>query len=460
MRMPRLSPWRRPHEVSEQGELPDILEWARLFRPAVREWLLLGKGPSYELIHHFDVTPFFVCGLNHVARERPVDLAHVIDVDVVEDCGEQLERNARYVVMPFYPHLNHRPTGRTLMDFADSNPVLRSLRAEGRLVGYNLSSAANKIGTSPVIESRCFSAEAAVDILGTCGVRRIRTLGIDGGRDYASTYHDLRRRTLLANRQASFDAQFAGIAKAARRHGIFYAPLHKEAPIRVFVDTEDAAGLPFRVLDYSLRLQSSIGVEVVPLLGSEPSWLKVLRVPALCGFQGRAIYLRGPMVVRGDIAEVWDLPMRGCDFLHARPGHRGATDRADVLLIQCDRVRDKWSADALAARPLGAGSLPPGATAPDIPPEWSGADAWTRGRSRLIRFDRRAGNRWAAGWTFGARHWRRLLRNALAEGFVRPDELSAEVAAGRMPGALPRCIGLAGPTSDRRARGEQTARAK
>ena len=177
MRMPRLSPWRRPHEVSEQGELPDILEWARLFRPAAREWLILGKGPSYELIHHFDVTPFFVCGLNHVARERPVDLAHVIDVDVVEDCGEQLERNARYVVMPFYPHLNHRPTGRTLMDFADSNPVLRSLRAEGRLVGYNLSSAARKVGTSPVIESRCFSAEAAVDILGTCGVRRIRTLG-------------------------------------------------------------------------------------------------------------------------------------------------------------------------------------------------------------------------------------------------------------------------------------------
>jgi hypothetical protein len=454
----------QPDEVSGCGALPDILEWSRRFEPATKEWLILGKGPSYELIHRLDVQPFFVCALNHVVRERPVDLAHVIDIDVVEDCAEQLEHNARYVVMPFYPHRKNHPTRRTLMDFADSIPVLASLRAKRRLVGYNLSTAAKQVGDSPVIESRCFSAEAVVDILGTCGVRRVRTLGVDGGSDYALTYRDLRGRTLLANRQRSFDAQFAGIAKAARRHGIFYAPLHKEAPIRVFVDIEDiedAAGLPFRILDYSLRRQSSLSVEVIPLPGSEPSWLKVLRIPALCGFRGRAIYLKAPMVVCGDIAEVWDLPMPGLDFVHAEaPGWRGPARRHDILLIQCERLRGTWSAEVRAPVSPGEAVLPPGATAPGIPWEWSGRDSWMRGRSRLIRFDRRSGNPWASGWTFGARHWRRLLRLTLAEGLVQPDEVSAEVAAGRMPGTLPRRAGLARTTSGRHASGEQIARAK
>ena len=68
-----------------QTSLPDILQWASSFDIHRKEWLILGKGPSYQYVKKINLDEFYTCSLNHVVREHLVDLAHIIDIDVVED---------------------------------------------------------------------------------------------------------------------------------------------------------------------------------------------------------------------------------------------------------------------------------------------------------------------------------------------------------------------------------------
>ncbi len=72
-------------------------------------WLVLGKGPSFAKRDQFDLKNFQLLSLNHAVREQPVAVAHMIDFDVVEACGESIGRNATVLVMPWFPHLENRP---------------------------------------------------------------------------------------------------------------------------------------------------------------------------------------------------------------------------------------------------------------------------------------------------------------------------------------------------------------
>ena len=57
-----------------------------------RPWLILGKGPSFAKRDQFDLKNFQLLSLNHAVREQPVAVAHMIDYDVVEACGESIDR--------------------------------------------------------------------------------------------------------------------------------------------------------------------------------------------------------------------------------------------------------------------------------------------------------------------------------------------------------------------------------
>jgi hypothetical protein len=298
--------------------LPDIIRWAQSFDINAKPWLILGKGPSYDRAKDIDRADFYTCSLNHAVRQHPVDLAHIIDIDVVEACQDVLERNARTLVLPYFPHVNHDPTRRSIEDFIGEMPVLQSMRRQGRLVWYNLSSAGRRVGHSPVITANFFSAEAAVGVLASCGARTIRSLGIDGGSSYAATYKDLEGVTLLTNKHTSFDRQFERIAKTVCATGIFYAPLHKEAPVRVFVGTDRSQALAARVLEYSIKRRASMSVDVVPMCdlpvptprdsANRPrtgfSFARFL-IPSLCAYRGRAIYRDADVLVFDDIVKLW-----------------------------------------------------------------------------------------------------------------------------------------------------------
>src|SRR5687768_2409460 len=143
-------------------------------------WVILGKGPSFAARSRWDLKRYHTISLNHVVREQPVTLAHMIDFDVVDACAESLVNNAQVVVLPWVPHINNRPGPNNLAELAQSHPVLRRLDEQDRLLWYNHSKARQRNGESPVVRVRFFSAVAAINLLATAGVHTIRSLGVDG----------------------------------------------------------------------------------------------------------------------------------------------------------------------------------------------------------------------------------------------------------------------------------------
>src|SRR5688572_15432536 len=117
----------------------ELARWLQDVRFADRPWLLLGKGPTFARRGEFDLAAFNRLGLNHVAREIPVDIAHVIDVDVLPAIAAALPQNAQWLLMPRYPHVHNRPDpNRPLESFFAEHPVLRDFADRGRLVWYDL----------------------------------------------------------------------------------------------------------------------------------------------------------------------------------------------------------------------------------------------------------------------------------------------------------------------------------
>src|SRR5882672_7894127 len=216
-------------------------------------WLMLGKGPSFVKRHACDLLAFHTLSLNHAVREQRVRVAHILDYDVVDDCAEAIKNNAEVLVMPWRPHLNFVPGKHSLAELAQANRTLQFINEQGRLLWYNLSTAPDKPGDSPVVRAEFFSAEAGLNLLALAGVRKVRSLGIDGGREYSREFDDLKTKTLLSCGQESFDKQFKGFARTIRTTGVDYAPLDVESPIRIYVGATEAQMLPVKVLEHSIR---------------------------------------------------------------------------------------------------------------------------------------------------------------------------------------------------------------
>jgi len=453
-------------EVSEfEPSLPDILQWARSFDVKGKPWLILGKGPSYQYIRESNFNDFYTCSLNHVVREHAVDLAHIIDIDVVSDCAEAIGGNAKYLVLPFFPHVNHVPTSKCVLDFIDEIAVLKKLKNEGRLIWYNLSSSKKRVGSSPRIVAKFFSAEAAVNILAECGATTIRSLGIDGGNSYEKHFEDLKAKTLLANTHASFDIQFKEIARTIRTKEIFYAPLNVEAPIRIFVGTDSSQMLAAKVLEYSIKKHASMSVNVVPLcdvpvrLPKNPknhprtgfSFARFL-IPSLCGYTGRAIYLDADMLVFADIAKLWALPLGEADILCAeQPGEKGRIRQYSVMLINCSTLR--WSIQDIVA---GFDEdkydyaklmyefciVSPEKIAPAIPYEWNSLEFYEEGKTRLIHYTDMPTQPWVSRYNSHGAVWYQNLREGIGEGFIEKAMLYREVERGHVRPDLPQQVGL------------------
>jgi hypothetical protein len=455
------------------GSIPDILQWVRCFDVHKKDWLILGKGPSYSQIKHFNLNDYYTFSLNHVVREHPVDVAHIIDIDVVEDCKTAIVNNARFLIVPFFPHVKQKPTKTNIYKFAEQMPVLKSLRDQKRLIWYNLSSSKKQVDSSPTISAEFFSAEAAVNILAECGIKTVRSLGVDGGSSYAPNYKDLNSKTLLANKHDSFDRQFANIARTIRTKKIFYAPLHKEAPIRIFVGTDRTQTLAVRVLEYSVKKFASMSVDLIPMIdmpvpmpkdpNNRPrtgfSFSRFL-IPSLCDYMGRAIYLDADMLVLNDIAKLWDIPMDGADILCAEQPSKGERIRQySVMLLNCSGL--PWQIDEIV-KGLDIGLYNYGQLMHEfclvssdkistaIPYEWNSLEFYKPGKTCLIHYTDMPTQPWVSLRNRRGAIWYKILREAVAEGFILREEIYREVEQGHVSPALPRKIGLPAHVSHRR----------
>ncbi len=432
--------------------MKELTQWWSEINGNDGAWLILGKGPSLQRRKEFDLAAFRKLSLNHVVREMPVEAASIIDIDVVPDCADQIDRNARFLLMPRYPHVKHNAADRPLETFFDQHPILKKLDQEGRLVWYNLATSKKQDPGSPRIPAGYFSAEVVVNLLAEAGAKRIRTLGVDGGTAYAPQFKDLDERTRLANGHASFDIQFAGIIATVRRHGINFAPLTSETPVRIFIGTDKSQLIGARVLEFSVRKHCALPVVFDHMLHVKTQMPKNPKnqprtgfsfnrfaIPKLAGNRGRAVYLDADMLVLRNFQDLWDRPFDGATVLHCATSDPKRPKQFSVLLLDCSRL--KWDLDEVV-RGLDEGRYdydllmkemciePTNAVRAALPPEWNSLENYTPGQTGLIHYTDMQTQPWVHRNNRNGKLWVEHLREAVASGYIQPEEVHQAIDAG------------------------------
>ena len=166
---------RRKEDLAE-----NLKDWVAQTQFSNKPWLVLGKGPTFSKLHEFNVDGYNTFSLNHVVRERKVNVAHVIDIDVVEACAKELLSNCDWLIMPRVPKVKFWSSQYiNLQDWCQVIPELAELDRRGRLVVYDLSS--RPTDDPWTVDAKFFSSEVAFGILAASGVRTVHSLGIDDG---------------------------------------------------------------------------------------------------------------------------------------------------------------------------------------------------------------------------------------------------------------------------------------
>lgn len=187
-----------------------------------KPWVVVGKGPTFARAHEVDWDEYHVLALNHAMAASPAFVGHAIDIEVIDQLGEAVREIPR-LVMPWLPNVGCKPSKVTLDQHLKGRPHLAKMAAQRRLMFYNSSQAPHKLRRrGPVVRVRYFSAVAAVNLLAMSGVKKIFTLGVDGGSSYAPNFD---KKTLLVNGRPSFDIQFKEIRQTEKNRGVTVTPL-------------------------------------------------------------------------------------------------------------------------------------------------------------------------------------------------------------------------------------------
>jgi glycosyl transferase family 8 len=419
-------------------------------------WLMLGKGPSFAKRVNYDLSAFHTLSLNHAVREEKVRVAHVIDYNVIDDCAEAILNNAEVLAMPWRPHVRFVSGPDTLEDLVRRNPILRQMNEQGRLVWYNLSTAGEPRENSPVVHAEFFSAEAGLNLLALAGACRVRSLGVDGGREYSGEFDDLKDKTLLSCGQDTFDKQFKGFARTISTTGVDYAPLDVDSPMRIYVGATEAQMLSCKVLEHSIRKHASMTVEIIPLHLAQinipqpsdeknrprtPFSFQRFLIPALNKYRGRAIYLDSDMLVFGDIRRLWNLPLDDVELLAtSSPDLHSAA--LSVLVLNCSAL--DWDIERIVER-LNSGLLsyeqlmfeqPARKMRASIGTEWNSLEHFKPGRTALLHYTNMDSQPWLSRSNSLNRLWMEELFEAMDDGEITIDEIEEDAALGHVRPSL------------------------
>ena len=412
--------------------------------------MILGKGPSFSRLDEFDLKKYCLLGLNHVPMTMKVDVCHVIDIEVLLQSGDELDRNASFIVVPRYPNWQMKRSTRELSTWFAEVPLLNKWDEENRLLWYDLVGSPQMHSAEEPIQVRFFSTEAAIGLLAQCGVKQIRTLGVDGGRSYSPSFKSIESTTKLANGQLSFDFQFQEFAKLINRYDLDLRPLTSATPVRVFVGASPSEWLPYKVLEYSLRKHASISVECFQLSDAKisipvpkdkanrprtPFSFHRFLIPELCEFKGKAIYLDSDMLVLHDIRILWNQPFDGAHLLGIDPRDESeASTQFAVMLLDCEKLQ--WRIGEIVKR-LDSGDLnyerlmqkmeAAQKVSNSISHFWNCLDRYHKTASALVHFTNMHRQPWVCrdnpiGWL-----WVSHLREAIDCGFINRSDLLREV---------------------------------
>ena len=415
-------------------------------------FLVIGKGPSVARLN--DTSRFdYTVSLNHALRDYSVDFSHIIDLDVVDSLDQIILDNAKYLIMPLYPHVNSAPSKKSLLDFIEDYPVLRALNDQNRLLWYNLGTKKKSGNSLPVVPGGYFSGDVIVSLLSSNGARNFTMAGVDGGKTYADGFSDLNQSTLLSNGRSSFDIQFDNIRRFIMERNLNYNHIEDEYPVKVYVATTEAQMLATKVLEYSIRKHSSVPVEVVAIheLGIEykepkdvenrqrtPFSFQRFLIPSICNYQGRAIYLDSDMQVFTDIKELWSLPMGGDTLLAAKSRKgEGRKPHFSVMLIDCER--NAWDInkiiDCLDNNNFSYSDLMDGMVVSEKPSAgisctWNSLEYFKEGETKLIHYTDMKTQPWVSTKNPFEEVWVRELISAVNDGSISIDYIRSHISNG------------------------------
>lgn len=425
---------------------------------AKKPWLIIGKGPSYRKLNDELSRNYNTVSLNHVVRNNVVDFSHIIDIDVVAECGSEIYKNASYLVMPFYPHVNNKATGRTLYEFFEDYPCLKKMSDEKRLLWYNSSSSKLRRDEYQVIPVRYFSADAVVALLAYSGVKNMRTIGVDGGGAYNHSFDDMKDKTLLSNGQPSFNVQFRAIATTLSRTGAEMLPIDMNEPVKIYVGSQKEQVVAVKVLEYSIRKNTNCSVDVIPMHLANidlpipkdaenkprtPFSFQRFIIPQLNNFKGRAIYLDSDMQVFCDIRDIWGRDFGESNLLAAclTEGSK-RVPQFSVMLLDCSELR--WTVEDVVMG-LDKGrytyeelmyEMCVAKVSSAIEGEWNSLECFDSSKTKLLHYTDMNKQPWISRKNPLRNIWVVELKEAISEGFIGVEEVVEGILRGDLRPSL------------------------
>lgn len=429
--------------------------------------LIIGKGPSFDRLtkDNFDLSTYLTVGLNHVVRNVPIDILSAIDLDVIEICSEEIYKNAKILAVQYYPHIDSKPSEKCIFDFFDSFPVLKTFYDQNRLLIFNGFPRKNrpKLQGAPNCVAKFFSSEAAYDLLVLLGVKQIHTVGIDGGKKYSRNFSKL---TSLTNNRSSFGDQFLSLNRKFQKTGIPFGPVGATLPIRIFVGCDETQYLASRVLEYSLYVNCDAAVDFKRIDNSglpvptnpgkrarTPFSFSRFKIPELCGFRGRAIYLDADMLVFANIRELWEQDFEDYSLLYSCFG-KGRNPQFSVMLLNCEEL--SWLPSDIVGKlenkdisyddiMFRFNFMDKEKIGPILPEEWNSLEYYQHEETKLLHYTDMDRQPWVTDINENANIFYEHLRSAMETHGVSRREFASEIRDGNVSPRLPDWAGLKRP---------------
>ncbi|MGB3297615.1 MAG: hypothetical protein WBA76_05040 [Phormidesmis sp.] len=250
-------------------------------------------------------------------------------------------------------------------------------------------------------------------------------------------------------------------------------------PVRIFLGTQVEQSLAVAVLSYSITAHTRWPVEITPLYQAvqaaginipTPAQLQLrprtpfsfqrFAIPAICRYQGRAIYLDSDMLVFKDIGEIWQQSFARpsgemMDLLSVpEPVGSGRSPQYSVMLLNCESL--SWQVDCLV-RELERGTwtykqfvmemAPATHKAAALPAGWNDLERYDLGTTALLHYTDMPRQPWLSVANPLAALWCDALLKAVAAGAISRDTVRASVELGWVrPSLLPQIDqGIADP---------------
>lgn len=235
--------------------------------------------------------------------------------------------------------------------------------------------------------------------------------------------------------------------------------------VRVFVGADRSQALAVDVLAYSIRRHTDMKVDVVSMADvilPEPQDIRQgsrtnfsftrFAIPALCNYQGRAIYMDADMQVFKDIRGLWEVPFEGREKIQIledipeefqpKEGQLGAPSRrkkqSSVMVLDCSKLN--WVAEDIISGLDGRYTydellseiciLEPDEIGWRVPWVWNSLETYIEGTTALTHYTDMFIQPWVSnqnpiGWV-----WINEVRRMLSEGALNWSQIEEEIKLG------------------------------